>query len=122
MLSAERLSTVVRINAAGCPGESLLLLRRPWFPGYRARSGEQELRLVVADLTMPAVVVPARFEGEITIEYRPRALWLGLTLALAALLLLIAVMTVGLVRRFIRNAQGDAALGWKASPRAIPPP
>jgi uncharacterized membrane protein YfhO len=106
MVSVERLSVVVRVSTAKCAVDSLLLLRRPWFPGYRARIGAQELRLVVVDLVMPAVVVPPRFEGQISIEYRPRALWLGIKVAVAGLIVLVGVMIVGLVRRFRQNA-GD---------------
>ena len=118
MVLAERLSARLRVSTAACAGDSLLLLRRPWFPGYRARAGEQDLRLVVADLIMPAAVIPPRFEGEISIEYRPRALWVGSAIALAAVLICGGLMSVGLVRRFTRNA-ADRIVRRTEVPRRI---
>jgi hypothetical protein len=108
MRSAERMVAVIRVDTTECPGDGLLLLRRPWFPGYRATTGGQELRVVVADLTMPAVVVPPGLEGDIRIEYRPQAFRRGVTISLAAFLLLGGLAMIVLVRR-LRNVLGRAA-------------
>jgi len=103
MVSLERLSAVVHVDTRECPDDSLLLLRRPWFPGYRAMSGERELPLIVADLVMPAVVVPARFDGPISIEYRPRTLWLGAIIALVCLLVVVGVATTAVLHGLTRH-------------------
>jgi len=104
--SAGRLSVALKVETRTCSGPSLLLLRRPWFPGYRARAGGQELPLVVADLVMPAVVIPAGFDGEVTVEYRPRSLRWGIIAALASLGALLVPVGVAPIRRLARFVPG----------------
>lgn len=66
--------------------KALIVFRRPWLPGWRATIGDRPLPVLRANLSMPAVEIPSKAEGEVRLVYRPRSLVLGAVLAAMALL------------------------------------
>jgi hypothetical protein len=91
--------------APGAPG--LVLLRRPYLPGYRARLDGRELELGLLDSTFVGVVVPAGARGRMRIDYAPLGVRApGVACALSAALLLAA----GLLREGFRRKTGHSAV------------
>jgi hypothetical protein len=90
----KRHHSTAMVDTTSCTTESLIVFPRPWFPGFRARIDGAAVPLLVADLIMPAVRVPARTKGEVRIEYRPRAVSAGAPIAAAGAAALLAAAMV----------------------------
>jgi hypothetical protein len=67
---------------------ALVLLRRPWLPGYRATLGGKPVTVGRLDDTLVGVVVPAGGAGRLVIEYLP------LGLRVPALLVVVSALVV----------------------------
>jgi len=75
------------------PKPGFLVLADTWFPGWKAFINDHQARIYRANYNLRAVSVPA---GHSTVEfiYRPASFWMGVSLALMIILLLIyAVIT-----------------------------
>jgi len=76
----ERLEIEARLDAPG-----LLIIADTYYPGWRATVDGQGAPIYPADLLFRAIPLPAGLH-KVVLTYQPRALWLGLLLALGALL------------------------------------
>jgi uncharacterized membrane protein YfhO len=87
----ERIAVRTRADAAG-----ILVLAEAWYPGWRARVGGAPAAVFPVNGWMRGVVVPAG-EHEVVLSYGERALaaGLGVSLASAALLALLALRAPG---------------------------
>jgi hypothetical protein len=74
--------------------QTLLVFRRPWFPGWRATVDGKPVPVLRANMILPAVEVPA--DGfEVRLFYRPASLVAGLVVAALSLLVLAGVSLRG---------------------------
>jgi hypothetical protein len=64
---------------------NLLRIAIPFYPGWHAAVGGQELSLVPVDYALLGVVVPAG-EGDLRVWYSPRFLWIGASISALALI------------------------------------
>jgi hypothetical protein len=116
----ERNAVVVDV-AARSEGEALIVFSRPWFPGYRAAFDGKPVPVELADLMLPAVRLPAGSEGRLVLEYRPRSLVVGASVAATTASFVVAVLLLTLGQRFRRGRKApDAEAG--ANQRSIASP
>ncbi|HTO94274.1 MAG TPA: YfhO family protein, partial [Bacteroidota bacterium] len=73
----------VRIRAV-CPVSALLVLSDTYYPGWEAEIDGKPARILLADHTMRAVVVPPGVH-EVAFEFRPGSVRSGFMLSLVAL-------------------------------------
>ncbi|HEY9724041.1 MAG TPA: hypothetical protein V6D47_18710 [Oscillatoriaceae cyanobacterium] len=69
------------------PGTSLVVFSRPYYPGFHATLDGHPLAIARVDVDLPAVLIPPGVGGHLALWYWPRALSLGLPVALGSLLL-----------------------------------
>jgi hypothetical protein len=79
------------LTVRGIEGTGLVVFRRMWLPGWRAELNGKRLRVLCADLLMPAVEIPPGMEGRLVLYYRPTSLILGTLLAALALVSIAAI-------------------------------
>ncbi len=88
--SRHRLVAEVTVPQNNLP--AVLLVSRPYFDGYRARMGNQTLRIDSYQRLIPVIKVPPGMEGRLTIDYRPWWLiWGGASALLGALVYLVSL-------------------------------
>ncbi|MFN8606548.1 MAG: hypothetical protein U0931_03385 [Vulcanimicrobiota bacterium] len=76
-----------QVSANPGPQPALVAVRRPWFQGYRAFLGGQELKLDTLNLQHMAVEIPpASPAGKLEVVYRPHAIDIGLVAGVLGLL------------------------------------
>lgn len=73
----------IEVNVASSGG-GFLVLSETYYPGWRARVGEQTTSVQRTNLTLQGVAVPAG-RHTVVFEFRPWTLWAGTALSLAAL-------------------------------------
>lgn len=100
----------VEVEVSSPDGESLVLFSRPWYPGYRAMLNGKPLPVAQLNLLMPAVRLPAGAEGTLVLEYRPRALVVGSSLAGATAAGVVCVLLLGWLRRGGRASRAGPAI------------
>jgi hypothetical protein len=72
---------------------ALLTFSRPYFPGYKARIGDQKLGITSYRGLFPILEVPAGTHGRLTIAYRPAwLLWGGGMAALCGFVVLLGIV------------------------------
>ncbi|HEX6085743.1 MAG TPA: YfhO family protein, partial [Thermoanaerobaculia bacterium] len=71
-------------------GETLLVFRRPWLPGWRATIDGKPAPVLRANMIMPAVEVPPD-AFDVRLYYRPTSLVAGLAIAALSLVVLVVV-------------------------------
>jgi hypothetical protein len=99
--TANELTLRYDMRTAGC-----LVLADVWYPGWRAYVGNREVPILRVNHALRGVVLPAGC-GELQMRFEPASFYLGLKLALAALLVLVLWGTgvgVALLRRKTRAA------------------
>ena len=69
---------------------ALVTVSRPFFPGYRARLGNQLLKVDSYRGLMPIIEIPAGLSGRLTLAYRPWWLVFGGAVSATSLLVLIS--------------------------------
>jgi hypothetical protein len=90
----------------------LILVRRPWLPGYRATLDERPVTLGRLDGTLLGVVIPPGKTGRLRLEYVPLGLrWPALCAVAGALL----VLGAGLGRDFVRKSRRRSAAVFDAT-------
>ncbi|MGC4121794.1 MAG: hypothetical protein QM765_45895 [Myxococcales bacterium] len=72
-------------------GGAVAVLKRPWWPGWRARQGGKELAILRAAAVQLAVVVPDAVAGPVSLEYSAPLLGWGVAASAFGALLLAAV-------------------------------
>jgi len=78
---------------------ALLTFSRPYFPGYHARIGGQELRVDSYRGLFPMVEVPSGLHGKLTLVYRPQWLIIGGALSiLSAMIFLFSALAASITR------------------------
>jgi len=81
----------IDVPAGGRP--ALLTFSRPYFRGYNARIGDQELAIMSYRGLFPILEVPAGTHGQLTVAYRPAWLvWGGSMAAVCGLIVLVGVV------------------------------
>jgi hypothetical protein len=104
VVQPDRVEASVAVSATPALASGLLLLRRPYLPGYRARLDGATLELGRLDDTLVGVVIPSGRSGRLKIEYVPLGLRLPALLgALLALLILASGLGYELFRRLRKN-------------------
>jgi hypothetical protein len=96
----------VDVSAADDARETLLVLSRPWYPGYRASCAGRPVPVELLDLTLPAVRLPPGAGGRVVLEYRPRSLAWGVSVAAIAGLLIVAALVAEVIRRRLLPRDG----------------
>lgn len=91
ILDVRESRTRTELTVRGTEGKGLVVFRRMWLPGWRAELNGQRLRVLRADLLMPAVELPPGVEGRLVLFYRPTSLIIGTGLAALALLSIAAI-------------------------------
>lgn len=91
------LSVAVSNTSPAAPG--LVVIRRAWYPGYRAFLDATELPIRHADMLLPAVEIPPGQRGTLRLVYDPVSLRIGSLVAAASVLFAVAML---------------AAVKWKA--------
>jgi hypothetical protein len=116
----ERNAVVVDV-AARTEGETLIVFSRPWFPGYRATIDGKPVPVELVDLMLPAVRLPAGPPGRLVLEYRPRSLIVGCSVAAATGSFVVVVLLFALARRLHRDRKTvDAESGPEQQVNAPP--
>ena len=96
VLSDSRNSVVAKIqNASALP--QTVVFSRPYFPGYRATYGYQNLEVANYGGLVPSVTIPAGTKGTLTLVYRPW--WLTIGGAIASLTLVVWIGSALLAAR-----------------------
>lgn len=91
ILDVRESRTRTELTVQGTEGKGLIVFRRMWLPGWRAEMNGKRLRVLCADLVMPAVEIPPGAEGRLVLFYRPTSLILGTVLAALALVSIAAI-------------------------------
>ena len=94
-----RLRSSAIVDTSRCASDALVYFTRPWLPGWRATVNGKRVDLLKADLLMPAIILQRGQRADVAIEYSPRSLWIGVAIAGAGLLALIAIAIFGRVER-----------------------
>ena len=97
MRENRRNSVNLDVTASGDEDNVLVVLQRPWFPGYRAFWNGASVPVERFNLMMPAVRVPTD-SGILTFEYRPRSLTGGTSVAGTTLFAILAVCACSIRR------------------------
>jgi arabinofuranan 3-O-arabinosyltransferase len=72
---------------------ALLTFSRPYFRGYKARIGDQELAITSYRGLFPILEIPAGTQGRLTVAYRPAwLLWGGSMAAVCGLIILLGMV------------------------------
>jgi arabinofuranan 3-O-arabinosyltransferase len=86
---------------------ALLIFSRPYFRGYQARLGKQELTVTSYRGLFPTVEVPAGVHGWLTLIYRPSWLEWGGSLAVACGL----IVLLGVIAAYRYSSSATAESG-----------
>jgi len=74
---------------------ALLTFSRPYFPGYKAHIGDQELAITSYRGLFPILEIPAGTQGPLPVAYRPAwLLWGGSMAAVCGLIILLGMVAV----------------------------
>jgi hypothetical protein len=79
---------------------ALLTFARPYFRGYQARLGDQELAVTSYRGLFPVVAIPAGTHGRLSLFYRPNWLIWGGAAAIACALVVVLSLVVAISRRY----------------------
>ncbi|HEY6882043.1 MAG TPA: hypothetical protein VI299_28635, partial [Polyangiales bacterium] len=90
LTSEQRLKSVAEVAVPAGGDPALVVFARPWLPGWKARLGDQKLRVVRYDGFLPGVIVPAGAHGTLVLRYFPGRLAITLWIAGVTLLLCLA--------------------------------
>ena len=80
-------------------GGGEIMFSRLWFPGYRARLGDQRLEVSAYRQAFVSVTLPGSARGRLVLEYDPPYLRTGILLAVTGVLLFSAVVFCSFPRR-----------------------
>jgi hypothetical protein len=111
-----RNAVAVRVANRATDRDALVVFSRPWHAGYRAEYDGRPLPVLLFDLTMPAVRVPAGTSGRLVLRYQPRSFVLGVLAAAATALTLLLLPGLALFRR---RAAPRRAAPLRAGPAAL---
>jgi hypothetical protein len=121
----EQAAARIRLQVSNPGSEpALVVLGRAWYPGWRARLGDQAVRVVPVAGLLVAVEAPPGATGELRLEFRPPALRFGAFLALLGVLGLAGAQLWPLLMRSPLGSRilsvsslGRASLSPKPRPR-----
>jgi hypothetical protein len=88
-ISGSRNSVAVDVGVPSGDQPALLTFSRPYFPGYRARLGNQKLTVSSYRGLFPLVEIPANTHGQLILVYRPNWLIWGRNAAVACALVVV---------------------------------
>jgi hypothetical protein len=95
--------TSMKFWVSGSPQESeTALLSRPYFPGYRANINGHEVPVGSWRGLIPAITLPAGFQGPVEVSYRPWWLVWGGAVSISCLLIVLFGVILLLVRPKMR--------------------
>lgn len=86
LVENSRQKVVVDATSANASQRVLLAFSRPYFPGYHAMLNGHELTVTSFRGLIPTVELPAGESGRLELVYRPKAVTVGSTVAIATLL------------------------------------
>ena len=108
------------VVAASTDAPAWLVLTDTWFPGWRARLDGADVAVLRADHAFRAVALPPG-RHEVEFVFRPRRLWLGAAMTIAALAV-VGVLLVPRRRAVLAVVAGTLALAPTAGYAALPAP
>lgn len=83
-----RNKTVFRVTNNAPDKSALILVSRPWYPGFKAVMNRKKLTVKIVDMIMPAVLVPPGESGIVNLYFRPFSLTLGISISIISLILM----------------------------------
>jgi hypothetical protein len=92
--------------AVETPGPALVRLADLWYPDWVATVDGRPAEVLKADYLLRAVAVPAGAH-QVEFQFRPRAVRRGLMVSLASLMVTLALLAAGLLRRAPRTPGGS---------------